>query len=412
MSSSPSTSAGPLAGCRVLDLSAVVLGPFATGILGDLGADVVKVERPEGDTSRHVSPGRSRGMSGTAVTLHRNKRSIALDLRHPAGRDALLRLARSADALIHNMRPQAMERLGLDYEAVRAVRSDIVYCACTGYGSGGSSAGRPAYDDLIQGASGLADLEGRAAGRPRYVPGAFCDKIVGITAVYSLLAALLHRLRTGEGQHVEVPMLETMVAFNLAEHIGDAAFQPPDTPMGYRRILSPDRRPYATTDGHVCLLAYTEAQWKAFFRIVGRPEVLEDPRFASLPDRTRNTDALYAIVAEEVAKRTTGEWLDLCERAEIPVSPVVAMDSLPNEPHLESVEFFKLREHPSEGSYLSMDIPVRFSATPCAVRRDAPRLNENAAEILSEAGFTEAEMDKLRSSGALGEAPRDTGRCD
>ncbi len=398
----PNPPSGPLAGIRVLDLSAVILGPVATQILGDLGADVIKVERPEGDSSRYVNPGRSRGMSGTAMTLHRNKRSVILDLREPAGRETLLRLAGTADALIHNTRPQAMARLGLDYDSVHAVHPGIVYCACTGFGTGGAHAGRPAYDDLIQGASGLADLAGRKSGQPSYVPSTFCDKIVGITAVYALLAALLHRQRTGEGQYVEVPMLETMVAFNLAEHIGDGAFQPPLEPVGYKRVLSPDRRPYATLDGHVCLLPYTDAHWRAFFRMVNREELAEDPRFATLPQRTGNTDALYAIVAEEAAKKTTDEWLRLFGEAEIPASPVVTLDGLQQHPHLESVGFFESRDHPSEGAYLSMRFPVAYSATPCTVRRDAPRLGEHAAEVLAECGFTEEEIEELRQSGALG----------
>lgn len=395
-------STGPLSGVRILDLSAVILGPFATATLGDLGADILKVERPEGDSSRFVTPGRNPGMSGTALNLHRNKRSIILDLRQPRGRDALLRLAATADALIHNMRPQAMRRLGLSYEDLRQVKPDIVYCACTGYGAGGPYAGKPAYDDLIQGASGLADLLGRVHGSPQYVPSALCDKIVGMAAVSALLAALLHRQRTGEGQAVEVPMFETMVAFNMAEHACDALFDPPAAEFGYARVLSADRRPYQTLDGHVCLLAYTDRQWEAFFQIIDRPELATDPKFRDLPSRTEHVDELYRLVAAEVAKRTTAEWLELCRAAEIPAMPVMNLATARDDPHLRAVDFLPIREHPSEGRYVAVGVPTRFSATPATVRRDAPRLGEHSAEILAEAGLSAAEIEELRNSGCLG----------
>ncbi len=401
MSTYPESRIGPLAGIQILDLSSVILGPYATMILGDFGADIIKVEHPEGDSSRFVNPGRSRGMSGTALNLHRNKRSIALNLKNPAGRHALLRLSRNADALIHNVRPLAMNRLGLDYDSVSAECPSIVYCACTGYGSDGPYAQRPAYDDLIQGVSGLAALMGQVHENPRYVPSAICDKIVGMAAVNALVAALLHRERSGEGQYVEVPMFETMISFNLAEHICDAVFDPPMEPVGYARVLSPDRRPYATLDGYLCMLAYTDRQWRAFFRIVGREELMDDTRFRELSGRTQNVDALYGIVAEEVAKRTTAEWLDHCDQAQIPATPVKNLSEARSDPHLQAVEFFKTREHPSEGKYFSVGIPANFARTPCEVIRDAPRLNENGADILRENGFAEAEIQVLLDSGAF-----------
>ena len=309
---------GPLAGFRILDLASVILGPFATMQLGDLGAEIIKIEHPDGDSSRRVNPGRSPGMSGTALNLHRNKRSIALNLQKPEGRDSLLRLAGSADALIHNIRPQAMERLGLAYESVREAQPEIVYCACTGYGSGGPYAGKPAYDDLIQGASGLASLMGRVNDAPRYVPSAICDKIVGLAAVNALLAALLYRGQTGQGQYVEVPMYESMVAFNMAEHVCDWIFEPPEAPFGYARVLSPGRRPYRTLDGYVCFLAYTDRQWKAFFRFTDEAELADDPRFKTLTERTKHIDQLYAMVGEKIAGYTTADWMALCDAEQIP----------------------------------------------------------------------------------------------
>ena len=399
---------GPLAGIRVLDLSSVVLGPFATMTMGDLGAEIIKIERPEGDSARWVNPGRNPGMSGTTMNLNRNKRSIALDLRRPAGQEAVLRLAEGADALFHNIRPRAIERLGLGYEAVRRVRPGIVYCVCTGYDSRGPLAGLPAYDDLIQGASGLAELVGRSGGEPAFVPMALCDKLVGLSAAYALTAALLHRERTGEGQHIEVPMHETMVSFIAAEHIGDSLFEPPEEPFGYNRILSPNRRPYRTRDGHLCVLAYTDRQWRAFFGLTGRDaDLLEDPRFSTLAARTRNTDELYGIVAEEIADRTTAEWLALLQDAEIPAMPVQSLDDIRQNRQLRESGFLGLRTHPSEGEYLSLGVAPQFSATPCTVTRDAPRLGEHGVEILREAGFSRAEIEAMRNSGVLveGEEP-------
>ena len=368
----PST--GPLAGIRILDLSSVVLGPFATMALGDLGAEIIKVESPAGDSARWVSSGRSPGMSGTHMNLNRNKRSIALDLRKRTAQQAVLRLAGSADALFHNMRPKAIERLGLDYDAVRRVRPGIVYCVCTGYDSRGPFGGLPAYDDLIQGASGLADLVGRAGDVPAFVPMALCDKVVGLTAAYALTAALVHRERTGEGQHIEVPMYETMVSFVAAEHLGDSVFEPPREKFGYARILSPDRRPYRTMDGHLCVLAYTERQWKAFFRIAGLDEsLLQDPRFSTLAARTRNTDALYGIVAEEIAKRTTAEWLALLQQAEIPAMPGAEPRRPPRE-FAAPGERFPDQADPSERR------PIPFPWSRTAVLGDAVRCHAGSAE--------------------------------
>ncbi len=394
--------AGPLAGLRILDLSSVVLGPFATMALGDLGAEIIKIERPEGDSSRWVNPGRNPGMSGTSMNLNRNKRSIALDLRKDEGRDAVLRLAADADAIFHNMRPKAMGQLGLGYDAVRTVQPGIVYCVCTGYDSRGPLGGLPAYDDLIQGASGVADLVRKKDGEPGYLPMVLCDKVVGLTAAHALTAALLHRERTGEGQHIEVPMYETMVSFLAAEHLGDWLFEPPEESFGYTRLLSSNRRPYRTRNGYLCVLAYTDRQWRSFFRIAGRDDgLLEDPRFATLAARTRHTNELYGIVAEELATRTTEEWLVLLRKAEIPAMSVQSLEGIREDPQLRESGFLSERTHPSEGKYLSLGVAAQFSATPCRVTRDAPKLGEHGEEILREAGYGVAEIDRMRASGVL-----------
>lgn len=390
---------GPLHGIRVLDLTTVILGPLATQILGDLGADVIKVEPPEGDSNRHLGTGRNPGMSGTVMNLHRNKRSIVLDLKKDAGRQALLRLAGGADILIHNIRPAAMERLGLGWPELKAANPRLIYCAATGFGSGGPYANRPAYDDLIQGASGLSDLIGRVSGVPGMVPSIVCDKITGLTAVYAILAALFHRERTGEGQMVEVPMLETMAAFNLVEHFGGGVFRPPAGPIGYSRLLTPYRRPYRSADGYLCLLAYTDRQWLDFFDIAGRPEMADDERFRTLAARTRHTDALYAFVEQAVSEKTTAEWLELCGQHHIPCMPLLDIDEIEEDPHLSQTGFFREAEHPSEGAYAQVGIPTRFSASPPDVRRHAPALGEHSVAVLREAGFTEAEINALLATG-------------
>lgn len=390
---------GPLAGVRVLDLTTVILGPFATQLLGDLGADVVKIERPEGDSSRYVNPGRHRGMSGTAMNLHRNKRSLVLDLKQPEGREALLRLARTADVLIHNIRPGAMARLGLAYDDVRAVNPRLVYCAASGFSEAGPYGAKPAYDDLIQGASGMATLLAGRQGRPAYIPATICDKIAGISAVYAVIAALFHRERSGEGQKVEVPMFETMVAFNLVEHIGDSCFEPPAGPFGYARLLTEYRRPYRTADGYVCLLPYTDRHWQSFFAMSGRLELADDPRFADLPARTENVDALYAILEAIVSEKTTEDWLRLCEADNIPAMSVSDLADIGAHPQLVATGFFGARDHPSEGRYRTYGIPTAFSASPCRIRRDAPRLGEHSVELLAEAGYTTAEITRMATQG-------------
>lgn len=395
-----SANQGPLSGLRILDLTTIILGPYATQILGDWGADIVKVEAPEGDSTRYINPGRHRGMSGTSLNINRNKRSIVLDLKQPAAKEALLKLAKGADALIHNIRPQAMGRLGLSYDDVRAVRPDIVYCACVGYGKRGPYAGRPAYDDLIQGASGTAALNAKMHGEPLYFPGVMADKITGMAAAGALTAALLHRARTGEGQEVEVPMYETLVSFNMAEHGGDFLLEPPEVDFGYARVLTQNRRPYETKDGHVCMLAYNNRQWTQMFDLVGQPELIDDPRFADIGSRAKNIHDLYGVVRAATPTRTTQEWLDLCLEANIPAAPVFDLQDARAEPHLTATGFLAEREHPSEGAYLSVGVPADFSASPGSIRTDAPRLGEHSAEILREAGLSDDEIGAMAASGA------------
>ena len=392
---------GPLSGYRIVDLTTVVLGPYATRILGDMGADVVKVEPPEGDMLRDIGPSRSPGMAPIHLALGSSKRSLVLDLKRPRARDALMRLVAGADAFVHSMRPGAIARLGLTYEEVRATRADIVYCGACGFGSGGPYAGRPAYDDLIQGMCGIADLMGRVTGGPpRYAPTIVADKTVGLFVANSVLAALLHRERTGEGQEIEVPMYETMVSYVMVEHLWERTMRPDDGALGYVRMLAPNRRPFRTRDGYMCMLAYTDRHWRAFFELAGCPELSADPRYAHISARTENVAELYARVERLLGERTTAEWLEVLERAEIPAGPVNTLEDLLADPHLSGQDLFRRVDHPSEDETLQIGPPARFSRSPAAVRRPAPRLGEHTAEVLREAGLDPTEIDRLLHEGA------------
>lgn len=391
---------GPLAGVRIIDLTSVVMGPFASQILADLGADVVKVESPEGDTMRNIGPSRSKGMGPLYLALNRNKRSIALDLRQPDGLAALQRLIAGADVLLFNIRPDSMARLGLSYEEVAAVNPRIIYCGTYGFGENGRYAGQPALDDLIQGAVALPALVGRVTGEPRYLPTNICDRTTGLTAVYSVTAALYARERTGRGQAIEVPMFETMTQFVLSDHMYGQTFDPPLAEAGYVRLLAKDRRPCKTRDGFICVLVYIDKHWKNFCEMLGRHDMLEDPRFLRMADRTRNVDALNAFVNEQIAQRTTAEWMEALAKADIPATPMHTPATLMDDPHLADVGFFRWIEHPSEGRIRSMAIPGTWSGTPPAVRRHAPLLGENTREVLAEAGYGAADVERLLASGA------------
>lgn len=391
---------GPLDGIRVLDLTSVVLGPLATQTMGDMGADIVKIEGPAGDTTRYTGPKRSADMSALYMGLNRNKRSLVLDLKQETARDALWRLIDTADVFLHSVRPQAMERLGFGHDAVLARNPRIVYAGIHGFRMDGPYAGRPAYDDVIQGLSGSADLMARLVGEPRYMPTIMADKTCGLVAVNAVLAALLERERSGRGQFVEIPMFETMVAFNMADHIFGYTFDPPEGPMGYSRVLTPSRRPYKTTDGYICLLAYTDIQWVRFWEEVGQPDLKDDPRFDSLASRADNIEAVYSLAGDFIATRTTAEWLEVLPRLEIPCGEIVALEDIPNDPHLQAVGFFRRETHPTEGAITVPDTSVQFSRTPASIDRLQPKLGQHSAEILREAGFSDGDIENMRASGA------------
>jgi crotonobetainyl-CoA:carnitine CoA-transferase CaiB-like acyl-CoA transferase len=392
---------GPLTGVRIVDLTTVVMGPFATQILADLGADVVKVEPPEGDVLRHIAPMRHHGMGHIFLHHNRSKRSIVLDLKQPAGREVLLRLTRAGDVLIYNVRPQAMRRLRLAYEDVAAVNPRIIYVGAYGYSESGRYAGQPAYDDLIQGMAALPSIFADAgADRPRYVPTAIADRITGLAAVNAVTAALFCRERTGKGQAVEVPMFETLAHMVLGDHMSGRTFEPPIKPFRYERMLAPHRVPYATKDGYVCLLVYNDKHWRSFFRLIGREGMFDsDSRFSSQEARSRNIAEVYAFVAEQMARRTSADWLRLLKEADIPVTPLNSIEDVIDDPHLGESGFFVMTEHPTEGRLRLMATPGAWSQTPPGALRPAPRLGEHSVEILREAGYADTEIEAMIASG-------------
>jgi crotonobetainyl-CoA:carnitine CoA-transferase CaiB-like acyl-CoA transferase len=393
---------GPLSGIRVIDVTTVLLGPYGTQMLGDMGADIIKVEGPPvGDIARNMGNSRNVNMSGVFVNLNRNKRSLALDLKQDQAKEVLRRLIPTADVFVHNMRPNAMAGLGFDYEAVSALKPNIVYVGAYGFGQDGPYAAKPAYDDAIQASSGMASLFKRQQGAAQYVPSAVADKIVGLTLSQAVAFALLHKERTGEGQFVEVPMLETMVSYNLVEHINGGAFDPQIGDMGYQRVVTPSRRPFPTKDGFVCILPYSDRHWQKFFTAVGRPELMEDPRFSTYLARVHTIDDLYGFIAEVTPTKTTAEWLELLDEAEIPSMPITDIDDLMEDEHLKAVGMFEKHTHPTEGETILVRPPVTYSKTPGGIHRHAPRFGENGPEMLRELGYDEAAIDDLMSAGAV-----------
>ena len=392
----PDRQQGPLAGVRILDLTAVVLGPLATQILGDYGADVVKIETLDGDLMRANGVVAHPGMSSIFLAINRNKRSIAVDLKTSEGREILNRLIPAADVLIHNMRIGAIERLGLGYAAVAARNPRIVYCVATGFGQDGPYRDKPAFDDIIQAACGLASLASIGREAPDFVPTLIADKTAGMAAVNAVLAALFHRERSGRGQFVEVPMFETMVAFTLAEHLGGLAFDPAPVKAGYSRLLAGGRRPAPTKDGFIAILPYSGEHWASFFRSAGREDLAQKYGIGDRLARNANIVAMYADMARITRERSTEEWLAICETLDIPATPLYALDDLVEHPHLKAVGMFQMEEHPSEGRIRNVRPPTRFADTPATLRLPAPRLGEHTVDVLREAGYKDEEIRSLQ----------------
>jgi len=393
--------AGPLDGVRIVELTSVVLGPWACQILADMGADVVKIEPPAGDSNRQLGAARHPGMAALYLTCNRNKRSIVLDVKHREAKQAVLDLVRGADIFIHNNRPQVMSKLGLDYAAMRAVNPRIIYCGAYGYSRRGPYGTKGALDDSIQAIAGIAMLNKLVLGEPRYLPTIVADKTTAITVVYAVLAALYSRERTGAGQEIEVPMFETMVSYVMAEHLWGMTFEPPLGPPGYVRLMSVHRKPYKTRDGYVAILPYMNAHWDTFCDLVGHPELKADPRFRTMGDRTRNIDETYAATSRIMAERTTAEWLGLFAETSVPINRVNTLEDLATDPHLVETGFWKTVDHPTEGTLRTTGFPVRFEGTPVDVtRRHAPRLGEHTRELLHGLGYTPEQIDAMLAAGA------------
>lgn len=375
---------GPLAGLKVIELSSIVLGPMCGQYLGDMGADIIKIEPPEGDLSRSVGPQRSPDMSALFLCCNRNKRSIVLNLKQPDDLALACRLIAQSDVFIHSIRTQAIERLGLGYAELRGVNPRLVYCHVKGFSDIGEYAGMPAYDDVVQALCGLASLQQFISGEPRYVPAIMADKISSVHAAYAIALALFYRERSGKGQEVQVPMFETMVAFNSVEHLWGGAFEPPHGPLGYQALVKGVRRPYKTRDGYVAFLAYTDAHWQRFFIAIGSPDIFADPRFSTFAARQKNFEFVWAEVRRCLETRTTAEWQQLLKAEDIPHAKVNSLEDLLDDAHLKSIGFWDLREHPSEGLLRMPRNPILMSESPPGIHRLPPRLGEHTQEILRE----------------------------
>ncbi|WP_425994800.1 CaiB/BaiF CoA transferase family protein [Afipia sp. DC4300-2b1] len=400
MSIASKTKHGPLQGIRIVDLTAVIMGPYAMQVMADFGAEVIKIESPEGDIMRHVGKNGDRAMGPIHLTLNRGKRHVALDLKKPEARDVLAKIIGSADAFVHAMRPKAIERLGLDYASVKKIKGDIVYCGAYGYTADGPYGDEPAYDDLIQELCGIADIASQLAGEPRFFPTVIADKVCGLTLAYALLAALLHKQRTGEGQQIEVPMFETMVQFLMVEHLGDCTFGRNEE-IGYARVLSQLRKPHRTTDGYVCALPYNDKNWRDFFRIVDRADLAADPRFSSQSARSKNYEVLYSLLGEILATQPTGYWLEKLRPASIPVAPVLGLKALLDDPHLNAVNLFQTVRHPSEGQITAIRSPIAFSATPAGMGKPAGVIGADTLDVLQGFGYSSSDIDALVAKGAV-----------
>ena len=387
----------PLHGVKVLDLSSVVFGPLASQTLAGYGAEVIKVEPPEGDTTRYTGPSTEAGMAAVFLGSNQSKKSVVLDLKQPVAREALMALLADADVFMHSMRPQKLAALGIDPETLTARFPRLVYAGLHGFAQGGPYAGRPAYDDVIQGMSGLASLMEQQSGEMRYLPTIAADKTCALVAAQAILAALFQRERSGRGCFVEIPMFETMVGCNLVEHLSGRHFEPALAEAGYPRVMAPWRRPWRTVDGHICMMPYTSQHWQRFFAEVGEPALAADPRFVDIAARTRHIGELLALAGSFVVRGTTAHWLATCERLEIPAAAVGRLDDLPDDPHLVATGFFTELEDAQMGRLRFPGVPVKFDGVRPPVRMP-PRLGEHTRESLIAAGWSDAQINRLTES--------------
>lgn len=368
---------------KVIDLTSVVMGPYCTLLLADMGADVIKVESEAGDSTRYLGPSRTEGMGSIFLHLNRNKRSVVLDLKSEEGKGKMISLIREADVFVHSLRNKSIERLGLSYKELSKENKKLIYCAMYGYSKHGSYSEHPAYDDIIQAASGVAATQGKMTGRPQYLSALVADKTAGLFGAYAIMAALYHRQRTGIGQEIEVPMFETLVAYNMIEHMYGQTFDPPLGDVYYSRAVSPYRKPYRTKDGYIAILIYNDKHWENFFEITKRYDLKNDSRFMDIHTRTKHIDFVYKTVESIIAEKTTKEWIKILEKADIPFTEVNSPADLLTNQHLVETKFFNKRKHPTEGQIIDLKFPVNFSETPANYRRHAPKLGEHNDEIFN-----------------------------
>jgi crotonobetainyl-CoA:carnitine CoA-transferase CaiB-like acyl-CoA transferase len=392
--------AGPFDGLRVLDMTTVVVGPYASQMLGDLGAEVIKVEAPDGDLTRTAGPKANSGMASNYLQLNRNKRAIALNLKTKGGADALRALLRETDLFVHNMRPEPLTRLGFDYESVRDLKPDMVYCNIWGFGRDGRYAGRAAYDDVIQGAAGLVALEGFGGRKARYVPSLIADKTTGLFAALAMSAALYHRLATGEGQEVEVPMFESMVSFTMLEHLWGESFVPAKDRVGSLRHATPLRWPYATKDGHICAMPGSDKHWRGLLDALDRDDLRNNPILENRETRREHTEAVIALLSDLMLTRTTAEWVELLNNAGVPCMPISSLEDVVADEHLADVGFWREFDHPTEGVIRLMKPPYTLSKSPAEIHRPPPKFGEHTRTILAEHGFDADAIETLVAEGA------------
>lgn len=388
------TRSGALQGIRVVDLTTILMGPLACRMLGDHGADVIQVVPP---SVAETIVGDDDGIEGIALDIHRNKRSIKLNLKVAHDRRAMWDLIASADVLVTNMRAAALDRLGFSAESVRSRYPRLIYCLANGYGQDGPYASRAAYDDAIQALSGFAGLSTMISGEPQYAPSVIVDKVCSLFIVQAVMAALLHRQTHGEGQTISVPMFETMVAFNMVEHLRGAALVPPKGTPGYTRLLNRERRPYRCADGWVALLPYSAANWRDFFDIIGSPELADHPSYLTHSARMQNAEELYRIVANAAPEKTTAEWITVCDQYSIPCNPVLGFDDLIDDPHLEAVQLMQVQDHPVEGPYRYVRDPVDYDTLDTCLRLHAPVPGEHTAEVMRELDWQDADIQVLNT---------------
>lgn len=387
---------GALSGIRVVDLSNFVFGPVASQMMGDMGAEVIKIEPPSGDPTRLIGKRKTPQMGSFFLNLNRNKMSVVLDLKQPEAIEALHALLSTADVLVHNMRLSALKKLGLDYAQLESKYPRLIYASAQGFGAGGRYFDRPAYDDIIQGLSGIVGINQRMSGQSTYMPMLFADKLCGTFLYSAITTALFHRERTGKGQEVAVPMLETTVAFNLLEHMADAVFKPGHgeqaASLGYGRVFGTYHRPLNTKDSPICLIANTDAQWQRLFTLLDVPELVGDARFKTIGSRMNHIDELYSAVESRLATKSRADWLASFESADIPASPVHTLDDMRCDPHLEETDFFKIFASPSDGELVMPDISTKFSASPGSIRTAPPLLGEHTRQILAQLGYTDGDI--------------------